>query len=293
MLYKNLNLGEVFDLALRIYRARFWPYFLLFFAANGLVYAMVKLPQVLFLVPSLSSQNTESFLGAMVIFYLAVFAAVFVGMLANNLLMALVTLQVEHLYAGQALGGRTAFKRLMAVFFPLLLTLLMGGILTGVGFVLCIIPGLVVLVRLAFVAPVFLMEDFRYSDALHRSWALTGYSIGSDWTGMVVWRVSAVMLVGMVLGWVVGMLFQFPFLMIAMLQSVWKLGGGGPGVTTPLEAGPFSIWYSLGEVAGLAGRAVIQPYLIISMVVLYLDTRNRKDGLGLIFRAKLLRGSAR
>ena len=49
-------------------------------------------------------------------------------------------------------------------------------------------------------------------------------------------------------------------------------------------------WSTLGEVAGMAGRALVQPYLIIATVLLYLDTRNRKDGLGFILRARALRG---
>jgi hypothetical protein len=291
VLHRPQGLGQLFELALRIYRARFWPYFLLFFGANCLIYIVIKIPQVVVLGPAMAQPKAEGILGALAVTYGALLVGVVLWGVANNLLMAFVTLQVEHLYSGSDLPGKAAAQRLAGVALPLLLTHLMGSILTGAGFLLCLFPGFVLLPRLAFVAPTFLMEDFRYSDALTRSWLLTGYRTGEDWTSATYWRVSGILLAGLALGYAVGLLFQAPFLLVAFLQGFWKLGAGGAGPpVTPLQDAGFLAWSILGEVAGLAGRALVQPYLIIAMVLLYLDTRNRKDGLGFIYRARALRG---
>ena len=42
VLHRPQGLGQIFELALLIYRARFWPYFLLFFGANCLIYILIK-----------------------------------------------------------------------------------------------------------------------------------------------------------------------------------------------------------------------------------------------------------
>lgn len=293
VLHRPQGLGQLFELALRIYRARFWSYFVLFFGANALVYLVIKIPQVVVLGPAMAHPKTEGILGALAVTYGALLVGLILWGVANNLLMGLVTLQVEHLYSGRDLSERDAASRLAKVALPLLVTLFMGSFLTGVGFLFCLVPGLILLPRLTFVAPIFLMEDFRYSDAIYRSWVLTGYRTGADWTSATYWRVSGVLLAGLALGYAVGLLFQMPFLLVAFVQGFWKLGEGGAAPPfSPMQDAAFVVWSTLGEVAGMAGRALVQPYLIIATVLLYLDTRNRKDGLGFILRARALRGGA-
>lgn len=292
-LHRPQSLGQLFELALRVYRARFWSYFVLFFGANALVYLIIKVPQVVVLGPAMAHPKAEGILGALAVTYGALLVGLVLWGIANNLLMGLVTLQVEHLYTGRDLSEKAAAARLAKVAFPLLVTLFMGSVLMGVGFLLCLLPGLILLPRLTFVAPVFLMEDFRYSDAIYRSWVLTGYRTGGEWTNATYWRVSGVLLAGLALGYAVGLLFQMPFLLIAFAEGFWKLGQGGAAPPlSPMQDITFVAWSTLGEVAGMAGRALVQPYLIITTVLLYLDTRNRKDGLGLILRARALREKA-
>lgn len=73
------------------------------------------------------------------------------------------------------------FRRLWSV----LLVGLLGGLAITVGLVLLVVPGLIVLVRLAVVMPVLMVEDARGRAALRRSWRLVrGRS----------WAVAAVLL---------------------------------------------------------------------------------------------------
>jgi len=287
-----MSISEIFEMSLSLYRLRFWTYFLFFFIANGAAYALIKIPQITLFLPAMKEPDPNKLMGSFALLYLFAFLSLGMSFLVYNVLLGYVTLEVETLYLGKLIPGREVASRLVSVLFPLLVTLFLSGFITGIGFLFCILPGIILLLRFAFTAPVILMGEFQYFDAMQRSWTLTGHRIGSDWTGAVYWRVAGVFLLSVLLGWAVGLLFQMPFTMAGFFFNVWDMGQSG-APPNMLGTVPGMILTTFGEVAGVMGKSIVQPYLIIAMVVLYLDTRGRRDGLHFIFRARALREEGR
>lgn len=129
--------------------------------------------------------------------------------------------------------------------------LLAGGLLAGlavlVGLVLLVIPGIVVFVRLALFVPALIVERLGARRSLARSWDLVrGRS----------WAVLGALLVGGLVATVVG----------AVLGAIGALIS--------------SSWVVLALVSGGAS-ALTTPITTLIVVLLYVDQRQRKEGLTL------------
>lgn len=144
---------------------------------------------------------------------------------------------------GLAQAYRVGLSRLGA----LLLAGLLAGLAVLVGFVLLVVPGFVVLVRLSLFAPALIVERLRARRALARSWDLVrGRS----------WAVLGALVVGGLVAMAVG----------ALLGAIAAL------VSTS--------WVVLALVSGLAS-ALTTPITTLIVVLLYVDQRQRKEGLTL------------
>lgn len=144
---------------------------------------------------------------------------------------------------GLAEAYRVGLSRLGA----LLLAGLLAGLAVLVGFVLLVVPGFVVLVRLSLFAPALIVERLRARRALARSWDLVrGRS----------WAVLGALVVGGLVAMAVG----------ALLGAIAAL------VSTS--------WVVLALVSGLAS-ALTTPITTLIVVLLYVDQRQRKEGLTL------------
>ena len=90
-------------------------------------------------------------------------------------------------------------------------------IIVSVGFLLLIIPGIYVSVRLMFAKQAFIDRKAGIIDALRYSWNISRGSI--FWTLFLVEIVSAILfIVGMIAGFIVGLIVVFP--LVALLQTV-------------------------------------------------------------------------
>jgi len=132
---------------------------------------------------------------------------------------------------------------------------LLASLLYGVGFLFCIIPGLILTILLVFVPVVLVIEDFRYMDAIKRSWDLAK----SDWA-----RVLVVLIITAILGGILQMILTSPLQMLAMFTE------GRTG-----HIGPLTIAH--GIMQGLA-QTLVLPISTIALVLLYYDIRIRKEG---------------
>jgi hypothetical protein len=74
--------------------------------------------------------------------------------------------------AGEDLGIGRSYRYGIGQAWPLLQVILMSGLLTALGFVLLVVPGIIVGVLLAVSVPALVVEGRRGRDALSRSWNL-------------------------------------------------------------------------------------------------------------------------
>jgi hypothetical protein len=124
---------------------------------------------------------------------------------------------------------------------------LLAAVATAIGFVLLIIPGIYIGVRLAFVSQAVVLERRGATDSLSRSWNL----VAGNW-----WRVFGIVLV------------------VSILVSVLEAIVGnilGAGMNHALGSG----------IAAAIVGTLIQPIQGIALTLLYYDLRIRKEGAGL------------
>jgi hypothetical protein len=148
--------------------------------------------------------------------------------------------------ADRALGGAAAWPEVWALLArrlgPLLTAVVPAALITAFGFVLFIVPGVILGLLFSFVAPVVLIEGLRGREALRRSVEL----VASDWL-----RVAIMLVVFVVLGW------------LAQLVA---------GALLPTSA------LFVGSLFGDLVTILLLPLPVLGMVLLYLDVRRRRDG---------------
>jgi hypothetical protein len=145
-------------------------------------------------------------------------------------------------------------------------------VLGGIALVLAV-PVFVALacllwVRLAFTAPVLLLERVGIVRALQRSWRLT---LGS-W-----WRVFGVLLLTAVIALVAGGLLSAPFGLVGTVVSE-ALGGGSPADGEAFRNG-LLVSQAIANVGSVLASTVTAPFTAAVTALLYIDLRIRREGL--------------
>ena len=136
---------------------------------------------------------------------------------------------------------RFGFHRIWSV----LLVSVLVGLATVAGLILLVIPGIYLGVRLVVSIEALVVEGWRGTQAMRRSWELVG---GHWWHAFVT----------LVVAW----------LLIGVVNSVLTLPFGDTG------------WLGQGLVSAVA-TTVTMPYGVLVGVLLYLDLRARKENLTL------------
>ena len=147
--------------------------------------------------------------------------------------------------AGEDLGIRRSYRFAVGRVWPLFLVLVLTWLLTMLGFVLFVVPGIVVGVLLAVSVPALVVEGTRVRDALVRSWNLVG---GRWWHSF-----GTLLLTWLLLGLAVNLLDN-------------AVGGLGHGWLAETVAQALSI-------------TLVTPFAVLVAVLLYLDLRARRESL--------------
>lgn len=208
-------------------------------------------------------------------FLLVILGTTLLGFVINGFLTAALTGAAVDATGGGGLSiGRSvgaALRRLHSVLWVLLLqtivvlaalivpaVIVIAGAVADsaavvvLGSVLAVAPVVFVVIRLLFSIPVLMAEDRRGWAALARSWNL----VAGRW-----WRTFGIFLLVALVAGLVGLLFQ------AIAQAL------SPGAD--VATGPAVYIGALGS--GIAA-SLTSPFIILVIVLLYLDARFRKDG---------------
>lgn len=122
----------------------------------------------------------------------------------------------------RALGGSMqpgqAWSIVLKRIIPLVITAVLGGVLVGIGVILCVVPGLVLAFLFAFSAPIVMLEGKSGVDALKRSAQL----VKNHWLEVLIVGFIYAIIIGVIgftvraiLGGLVGSLLQ-PFINAAL-----------------------------------------------------------------------------
>lgn len=235
---RPLSLGEVLDVAFGLYRSRFAPLLV--------VSVTCQLVPVLIVV-YLSS--TGEFFGNLP----ALLGYLVLSVALSALAIAASTVIVSDAYLGQESSAAAALGRAVSMLGRLLAISFLSSLLIGIGFILIVVPGVVLMTGLALSTVVAVLESSPSATAaMGRSWELT-----KDYRGKVFLTILCTVV-----------LLQVPGIAIS---AVWDLIGFMTG--------------EIGELVKLVITSLlsllIYPFYYVVRTVLYYDLRVRKEGFDL------------
>ncbi len=247
---RQMGIGELVDGAIKLYR-RDW---LVLIGISAFVLIPITFIQVWVtqnMVVAVDEFATLEELGAVtsqIILLTLVFFAVQI-LIVQPYLVAAISRAAADAYLGEPVTlGRTlryALSRLPAILWISIIT----SVVTIIGFILLIIPGIIAVVRLTLAPAVLVVEDVRGTKAVARSWRLThGHS----------WRVLGTLILS-------GLISAFGAAII-QIPAEFAAGALGP------DGWPIS---ALGSAVA---SALITPFSLLIVVLLYFDLRVRKEG---------------
>lgn len=245
---RQMGIGELIDAAVKLYR-RDWLALMgiVAFVLVPVTFAQFWLTQGM-IGPMIATQTPSAEAATQfLIVTLVVFAIQFV--IVQPFLVAAIARAAADAYLGERVSiGRTyqyALRKLPAILWITILT----SIVTLIGFILLIIPGIIAFVRLALAPPVVVVEDVRGTKAIGRSWRLTKGHF---------WRLLGLLILSGLIAGVGALIITIPTEIIAL-----SLGVGG---------------WPVSALGSALATVLITPFSMLIIVLFYFDMRIRKEG---------------
>ena len=245
---RQMGIGELIDAAVKLYR-RDWLALIgiVAFVLVPVTFVQFWLTQVA-LGPAVGSAAISDEAAVQILVVTVIFVAI-QFLLVQPFLVAAIARAAADAYLGERVSiGRTyrfALTRLPAILWVTVLT----SILTIIGVILLIIPGIIAFVRLSLAPPVLVVEDVRGTKAVGRSWRLTKGHF---------WRLLALLILSALIAGVGALIITIPTEVIALQlgPSGWPVSALGTTLATVL----------------------ITPFSMLIIVLFYFDMRIRKEG---------------
>lgn len=235
---RPLSIGEILDLSFRLYRSHFTSLALIVVVCSG--------------VPLLLSLYIEASGGYFVNGVLTV-AYYLLFIVLGQIATAATLFLVSESYLGRSIDAGEALRRAVPYIGRLIVLALLFTLVVGVGFVLLIVPGIILACGLIFATPALVLESAPNAlSALGRSWALSKGSKG---------KIFALLLTLVVL-------LYIPLFALTALGTV-LLPASETGVSLVVLA-----------MVGLV-QVFIYPLFYCVLTVAYYDLRVRKEGFDL------------
>jgi hypothetical protein len=240
---RPLSIGELLDRTFSLYRRNF----LLFIGISAIPQLLVlalQLAQIAFMpnrVPIQPSQTTEFRAGFSTGGPLGLIGVFIVGlivyMIAYLFSQGGTVFAVSELYLGKATTISQSLGRVRGELGSLFGVIILNGLVTGVSFLLLIIPGIYMACRLCVCVPAALLENLGPRESLERSFGLTRDNVG---------RAFLILLLYFVILYAALFLFDIPFAigiqfeahdpsMVRLLSALMQVGNFIAGVLiTPI-----------------------------------------------------------
>lgn len=153
----------------------------------------------------------------------------------------------------------------------LLLAVWVVGMISGIGYLFFLVPGILLAVYTSLVREITVIERAPLGEAIGRSFALVQGNF---------WRVVGFFLASFAVIYAL----QSAFTSLSVLPTFLNLARGGANVT-PVPSLPWQVFTGLMQ--GLA-YAIAVPLQGLCGLMLYLDLRARREGMDLLVRAQAL-----
>jgi hypothetical protein len=170
---------------------------------------------------------------------LGVLVAAAIGIIITAILQAALLRGTAEATIGDPVDVRTSYQWGLSRFGSVLLVSILVGLSVAIGFILLIIPGIILLVMFSVSVPAVVVEGARGTDAMRRSWELVKGHF---------WHVLGVVLVTAIITGVIG----------SLIGAI-----GGKTV--------------IGALFDIIARVLTAPFTALVTVLLYLDLRARVE----------------
>ncbi len=258
---RPLNTGELLDRTITLYRRHFVLFVGIMAVPNVfLVAILAAFALMAFAVQSAGSDDVgaATVLGIGLIVLMVGALAGLGYWLALLLAQGATTYAVSEIHLGRSAGILQSYNVVKFRLLRLIGISLLLGVATFAGLLLCLVPGIWVLLRTALSIPAAVIEGRSVTDAIERSIALTKGS----WV-----RVLLVYLLAFVLSYAIALLLEAPFDIAA------KLSGA--------ESGAAVVFELLSMLGGVIAGTLTGPIGAIALALIYYDERVRKEGFDL------------
>ena len=264
---RPLSIGELLDRTFSLYRRNF----LLFIGIAAIPQLLVlglQLVQIV-LMPATASvprpaasefQGASSVLaagGAVGIFLLAI-AAIVIYLIAYLFSQGGTVYAVSELYLGRATTIGQSLSRMRGELWSLFGVVFLNGLVTGLCFLLLIIPGIYMACRLCVCIPAALLENLGPRESLERSFRLTKDNAG---------RAFLILLLYGVILYAALFLFDIPMMI-----------GVASAARDPVMV---RVWTALMQVGNFIASVLVTPVFTIAASIFYFDLRVRKEAFDL------------
>lgn len=257
---RPLAFGEILDQAFGLFRRCFVPLVIISLACSGI-------PALLNLV--LQAQGGA--IASPVLGFIAVSLSLVGGAIANSAS----TFVVSEQYLGRNLEPGAALRRAVPLLGPILATTLTVGLLTGIGLILLIIPGIIAACGLSLAVTAATLEGLDSTKARNRSWELTkGYRR----------QIFSLMFVYGIVVWIIG----FGVAVASGMMSDVSGGNDPAAMAEAMASGPALLVAAVGALLTL----IVSPILYCILIVAYYDLRVRKEAFDLDLLASTLEHGA-
>ena len=242
-LYKTLRpmtIGDILDRSVQLYRNNIAKFI-------GII-LLIKGPYLIienFIIASITETSQVSTTALLLV-------KVLEPLFIVPILMAAMTMAMSELFLGRDIGVIEAYSRVLKRFFPLLGTILLSGIIIVLGFMLFVIPGVILWIWFAFIPQTVVIDGEGGVSAMKRSKYLVKGFFGKTFVLLVLLFLAISLITGIISYSITRFLPIFD-------QYSSALGAGAANVISVL----------------------LEPFRIAAMTLLYYDFRIRKEGFDL------------
>jgi hypothetical protein len=266
---RPLSIGELLDRTFSLYRRNF-ALFIGIAALPQLLVLALQLAQIIFMpsrltAPVVPPPTTELQASAVQFSTGSIISVIVIGIvglivyfIAYLFSQGGTVFAVSELYLGRSTTIGQSLSRVRGELGTLFGVIFLNGLVTGICFLLLIIPGIYMACRLCVCVPAALLENLGPRESLERSFGLTKDNAG---------RAFMILLLYVVILYAALFLFDVPF------EIGVQSAAHDPSM--------LRVWTSLMQVGNFVATVLVTPIFTIAASIFYFDLRVRKEAFDL------------
>lgn len=208
--------------------------------------------------------------------FLYIFIFVFIFSIVSLYTNAVSVMAINEKLEGRDTSPKEVVGAVLKKTIPLLFTSILAGLMVGLGFFFCFIPGYILMIYIVFIPHAIMLEDKRYGQAIGRSFSFVNKNF---------WQIVLLLLVIYFLWSFVSGFVNLPFYVvyyIHLFSDLMKTGGEiDPGNMTSFF-NRFGVVAIIIFVINIILMMLYTSLLNISLTLKFLNIRNIREGTDLL-----------